>query len=206
MSLLTSLAVAAQLLAAQPPAAQPPDSGPRFGPLRPAPLHVTRAGADAPDVVADTLRRPRPRAIEYSDWYSRRATIHKWGSFTMLPLFAAQYYTGSRLMERGADAPALARRAHGPVATGVAALFAVNTVTGVWNLWEARHDPDERTRRIAHAILMLTADAGFAATGLLADEAEGSGDARDRHRAVALASVGTALAGYALMVPPLRRE
>ena len=33
------------------------------------------------------------------------------------------------------------RSAHKVVAGGLGALFAVNTVTGVWNLIEARHDP-----------------------------------------------------------------
>ena len=58
------------------------------------------------------------------------------------------------------------------VATAVAGLFGVNTITGSLNWWETRAQPGGRTWRTAHAALMLLADAGFTATGLLADEAE----------------------------------
>jgi len=40
----------------------------------------------------------------------------------------------------------------------------LNSVTGVWNLWESRHQPAGRTRRTLHGLLMLAADAGFGAT------------------------------------------
>ena len=197
MPALAALAIALQLAVVQPPA-----PAAAHGPLRQLPLHLAR-----PTVAAtDTLRKARPRAVEYSDWYARRATIHKVSSLTMLPLFAAQYYTGTRLLDEGSDAPDLVRKLHGPLATGVAGLFGVNTVTGIWNLWEGRGDPDDRTRRVIHGLLMLTADAGFVATGMLADEAEGSGDARDRHRTMAIASMSVAAVGYLVMLPPLRRD
>ena len=47
--------------------------------------------------VSDTPR-VRPHAIEYSDAYNTRLTIHRWGSCTMLPLFASEYYLGNRLL------------------------------------------------------------------------------------------------------------
>ena len=204
MPLLPSLAVVLQLAAAVPvgvtlhPA---PTLAPTLAPAALAALaDTTRVPADTPRVA------PRPRAVEYSDWYTRRATIHKVGSFAMLPLFAAQWYTGNQLIEHGSDASAFARRAHGPIATGVAGLFALNTVTGVWNLWEGRHDPAGRGWRVAHALLMLGADAGFVAAGAMADDAEQSGDARNRHRTVALTSMGVAVAGWTMMLPPFRRE
>jgi hypothetical protein len=53
---------------------------------------------------------------------------------------------------------------------------------------------------------MLAADAGFAATGLLADRAENDQGARDLHRAVALGSVGTSLLSYAIMLPIFGRR
>ena len=177
------------------------DSAVARGPVRqPSLRELLPAGG-----LLDTMPR-RPRAIEYSDWYGRRATLHKWGSVAMLPLFAAQYYTGRQLLENGSDAPAFAKRAHGPLATGIAALFTLNTVTGVWNLWEGRHDPAGRISRTAHGVLMLTADAGFVMTGLMADDAEESGDERNRHRDVAIASMSVALAGYVIMLPPFRRD
>ena len=45
------------------------------------------------------------------------------------------------------------------LAAGVAVLFGVNTVTGVWNLWEGSRNPSGRTKRLVHGILMLCADA-----------------------------------------------
>jgi hypothetical protein len=145
-------------------------------------------------------------SIEYSDWYERRLTIHKWASYTTLPLFAFQYFAGRELYEKSSDAPSWAKTGHGIAATGVAALFTVNTVTGVWNMWDARKDPEGRKWRTAHAVLMLAADAGFTATGLLAEKAESSPDDRRLHRTVALSSVAVATASYLMMLPPLRRD
>jgi hypothetical protein len=49
---------------------------------------------------------------------------------------------------------------------------------------------------------LLLADAGFAATGLMAPDDDGGGDnARSRHRSVAFASMGTALVSYVIMLP-----
>jgi len=41
-------------------------------------------------------------------------------------------------------------------------------MTGVWNLGEAMKDPNHKTKRMAHGLMMLGADAGFVATGLMA--------------------------------------
>ena len=139
--------------------------------------------------------------MEYSDGYFTRLTIHKYASYAMLPLFAAQYLAGRELMEKGDQAPEWARQSHGPLAAGVAGLFAVNTVTGGWNLWEGRRDPEGRTRRTVHGALMLLADAGFAATGMLAEDAEESSGRRDLHRTVALSSMAVSLLSYAVMLP-----
>ena len=157
--------------------------------------------------LADTEpRRRRAKAVEYSDWYTRRLTIHRWASWTMLPVFAAQYAAGTQLMQKGSDAPSWARNGHRALATATAGLFGINTVTGGWNLWEGRADPAGRKWRIAHSVLMLAADAGFTATGLLAEEAEGSGDRRRLHRTVAETSMGVAMVGWLMMLPPFRRE
>jgi hypothetical protein len=53
---------------------------------------------------------------------------------------------------------------------------------------------------------MLLADAGFTATGLLAEGAEESGDDRRLHRTVALTSIGVATASYVMMLKPFRRD
>lgn len=167
--------------------------------LRPAlpPLPPLLASPDPG--AADTV--PRPRSVEYSDAYFTRLTIHKYASYAMLPMFVAQYVAGEQLMDKGDAAPGWARDSHGALAAGVAGLFAVNTVTGGWNLWEGRRDPEGRTRRMLHGGLMLLADAGFAATGVLAEEAEENSGRRSLHRDVALGSMAVSLLSYAIMLP-----
>lgn len=194
--------LAALVLAASPPlvaADTAPTSSPAASPIIPLTVAVTDS---AP---ADTVRRRRV-IVEYSDWYSRRLTVHRWASYTMLPLFAVQYAAGQQLLEKGSDAPSWARSSHGPMASGTAALFTVNTVTGLWNLWDARKDPAGRGPRIAHSLLMLASDAGFTAAGLLATPAQNSSSSRQMHKTIALGSMGAALLGYAIMLPPFRRD
>jgi hypothetical protein len=141
--------------------------------------------------------------VDHSDWYDRRLDIHRWGSYVMLPLFIAQYVAGSQLESGGADN--WAEDMHPMLAGGVAALFASNTVTGVWNLWEGRTDPNDRKRAL-HAGLLLLADAGFVATGILADQAEDGGDGAGTHRTVAIASMTVATIGWAIMLDTLRPD
>jgi hypothetical protein len=159
--------------------------------------------------AVDTLpvrRRRKAVAVEYSDWYGRRLTIHRWASYATLPLFVGNYVTGEQLLQKGDLAPTWAIDAHGPLATAVATLFVANTITGGWNLWDGRHDPNGRRWRTTHALLMLAADAGFTAAGILSNEAERSDQRRRLHRTIALSSIGVSLASYAMMLPPLRRD
>jgi hypothetical protein len=109
----------------------------------------------------------RPRAIEYTDAYYTRLTIHRYGSYAMIPLFVAEYSLGQNLMNDASPASWM-KPAHGVVAGGVGVLFGLNSITGAWNLWESRSDPAGRTRRIVHSVMMIVADAGFAATGATA--------------------------------------
>lgn len=164
----------------------------------------------APDAIAlpvlefgsDPEAQGRPRAFRYSDGYGTRLKIHRYASYLTLPLFAAQVWSGSRLWNNH-EGGGIARDIHGPVAASIAGLFAVNTVTGVWNLWEGRKDPNGRTRRIVHSLLMLTADAGFVATGASApdDDEEGEGGSgATRHRNLAIGSMGVALSSYLMML------
>lgn len=156
---------------------------------------------------SDTIRpRPRSRAIEYSDWYQRRATIHRVASWTTLPLFAAEVVTGQELFKNGPEAAGWAKDSHGIIAGSLGGLFALNTVTGVWNLWDGRKDPNGRKWRTTHALLMLASDAGFAYAGSLADGAENSATIRSRHKTVAITSSSVALASYLMMLPPFRRD
>lgn len=156
-----------------------------------------------PAGTTDTI--PRVAVVEYGEWYGRRLAIHRAASYAMVPLFVAQYAAGQRLYGNPAlEAGDWARRAHRPLAYAVGGLFTLNTVTGVWNLWEGRRDPEGRGRRTAHALLMLAADAGFTATGVLGGRAANGGGSRTVHRNVALGSMATAIAGYLVMLPQLR--
>lgn len=173
---------------------------------RPAPAAFHLAAPDSGPARRDTIHARRPVPIEYSDWYARRLTIHRWASYAMLPMFAGQYFAGDQLMKRGSATPRWIIGAHDALATGVTGLFTVNTVTGVWNMWDGRKDPADRKRRIAHSLLMLASDAGFTAVGLLANPAENSGSTRALHKQIAIGSMGVALLGYVIMLPPFRRD
>ena len=158
-----------------------------------------RRGGELAD-LQDTTRRKRATAVEYSDFYHTRLKIHQVLSWTMLPLFALQYASGNQLLEHGNAAPDWAKNVHGPTAGALAGVFAVNTITGVWNLWDSRKDPAGRTRRYIHSALMFIADAGFVYTGSLADEAESNPEVREQHRNVAIASMGVATASWLMML------
>jgi hypothetical protein len=211
-----------------PTAGAPADSSTRSAdaatPALSVPVLSARAGLSVPDAatrsvaVADTVRpRARPRPVEYSDWYERRLTIHKWASYATLPLFAAQYSVGERLLRRGGGEGSSLRSTHGMLAGGITVLFGLNTITGLPNLWEARDDPAGRRWRTAHALLMLAADAGFVATGAMAGDGEGDNEGfgapvppspgrANAHRTVAIVSMSTALVSYLMMLPPFRRD
>jgi hypothetical protein len=185
--------------------------GPDAGPV---PLvFVDRLGVSAP-ALEDTVPRRRPRAIEYSESYYVRLKIHKYASYATIPLFAAEYLTGDHLFkaaENGTRGSGLARSLHAPIALSIGGLFAINSVTGVWNFWEGRKEPKGRARRIIHSVLMLASDAGFLLTAMSAGDAgegrEGgiggignSADGRNRHRSLAITSGSTALVGYLMML------
>jgi len=154
-------------------------------------------------VEADSGRQ-RPRAVEYSDFYYTRLTIHQVASYATVPLFVAEYILGTKLYNNPPGSRST-QDAHRLVALGVAGLFGVNTVTGAWNLWDSRHDPAGRTRRWIHAGLMFAADAGFVATGVTAPSPRrillsGATVNKSTHRTIAIASMGTALASYVMML------
>ena len=166
----------------------------------PSPMVMRFAAADQ----QAQARRPVP--VEYSDAYKTRAKIHKISSFATLPLFVANYLVGQDLYNNPGDESM--KGAHVGLVTGTAVLFGVNTVTGAWNLWEGRKDPNHRKLRMTHGILMIAADVGFLATAALAPESEyesgaisqDPGSGRSTHRAVALTSMGVATFSYLLML------
>ena len=215
-------ATTATILTATPPTATLPTATLPTATIPTAPTSTGRTAVDAVDAVpvdagagralamADTGRR-RPVAIEYSDWYGRRLKIRQITSWAMLPLFAAQYAAGQQLIDKGRfGAPSWARNSHAPLATTIGVLFGVNTLTGAWNLWDARKDPAARGWRTAHAVLMLVADAGFAITPAFVND-DGGTDRRYEsnlrtHRNVAIASMSVATVSWLLMRPPFRHE
>lgn len=214
--------LAAAALALAPGAHPGPDSVSAAMRLRPEPVSATLLQSEsAPSAALGVSALPvrsaaspgrpdaAPQIIAYSDAYYTRLTIHKWASYLTLPLFAGEWYVGNRLMKP--NAPHWARGVHRGLAIGVGALFLVNTVTGVANLWAGRHDPYGRTSRTLHGILMLLSDAGFVATGLTARQLHGRyafyhHDRRKLHRNVAIASMVTAMIGYTIMLPPFHKD
>jgi hypothetical protein len=111
-----------------------------------------------------------------------------------------QYAAGRQLFDKGASAPEWAKTTHRIGATTLAGVFTVNTVTGLWNLWDSRGVSDKRTLRTAHALLMLAADAGFTYAGAkLSKDAERSLEKRREHRTIALASIGVSTVSGLMM-------
>jgi hypothetical protein len=139
-------------------------------------------------------------AIEHSSAFRTRSKIHKYASFATLPLFATEVALGQSLYS-ATGATDGKRGAHAAVGAGITALFGVETVTGLWNMFgkEGRMDKEGRTLRLVHGLLMLAADVGFVATTAAApghDNANG----KATHRNLAIASISVGTAGYLLML------
>jgi len=165
-----------------------------------------------PIVVAplDTPVRRR-RVVELSDWYGRRLMVHRITAYTVPALFAWQWYKGDQLMDRARgegsfdDDP---KSGHELGAALITSAFAINAVTGAWNLWEARGTPQGSTARWLHTISMVAAAGGFAYAGLkLTDDIESAQtfddamQARKDHRNLALASMGvTVVSGVGMWI------
>jgi hypothetical protein len=148
-----------------------------------------------------TTPRRRRKAIQVSDWYERRLRLHRYLAYTTVPLYAFQAIAGNQLYQESASAPEWAKTGHRVGATALAAVFTVNTVTGLWNLWDSRSVPQGRTRRTIHTVLMLASDAGFTYAGIkLSNEAENSAEKRRQHRNLAYASMGVAITGSGMML------
>jgi hypothetical protein len=152
--------------------------------------------------TADTVHK-RPKVVEVSEWYSRRLTIHRDVAYGTIPVFAAQWIAGNQLYadsKSGAPSATWVKTTHRTGATLLAAAFTVNTVTGLWNLWDSRSVPQGRVLRTIHALSMIGADAAFTYTGAkLANDAEQSAAKRREHRQVAFSAMAvTAVSGIAM--------
>ena len=171
--------------------------------LSAAPLPTTDVHLPAPSEVA---AMSAPQDVVYTRRFYERVNLHQLGTKALLPLFALQYLAGSQLADQGSDAPDWAKVGHRIGSTGVAALFIKNVYSGLPILAESARDPDDRGRRFTHVTLMLLASAGFTATGILADYAEGSRDDREMHRTLALTSMSLATVGYLVQTDLFRRD
>lgn len=152
------------------------------------------------DSAAQTSPAPKLAAVEYSDAYRLRAKIHRYSSYAMLPLFGTELLLGQSLYSTPSDGK---RSAHIVVGSSIGVLFGINTVTGAWNLWESRKDPNGRKVRLAHGLLMMASDVGFLATAATGPGREDFGNyegSRSTHRAIAITSIATATAGYLVML------
>jgi hypothetical protein len=147
---------------------------------------------------SDTIPRRRRKAVEYSDEYYSRLQMHRVGSWLEFPIFGAEYWLGQKLISREGTSDWV-KPTHAVVAGALGGLFALNTVTGVWNLYESRHDTDDRALVWLHSALMLASDAGFLITAMRAGDAEDSIGGENRHRDAALVSMGIASAGTLIM-------
>jgi hypothetical protein len=187
----------------------PPDTAARRAPFSDTLSHVSSRYAvvdsmGIPDlrvVGGDTIRPRRRRAVEVSDWYSRRLTVHRYVAYATIPVFGLQYAAGNQLYTKGAGAPTWAKTMHRVGATALAGMFTINTVTGGWNWWDSRSAPGLALRTV-HALTMLGTDVAFSYTGAkLSNEAENSFEKRRLHRKVALISIGvTAASGIAMKI------
>lgn len=182
-----------------------PDARDPFALLGVAPVGtLSPRGAFAPDSDRASRVAAQP-AVEHSDLYYTRLTIHRWTSYATVPLMVAQYVVGQRLGDDGDDdgegdddGGGNLRSTHQTLAGALAGAFAINTVTGGWNLIESWKEPGKV--RKAHSILMLLADAAFVGTFATAPEDDGDSDT---HQALAIAGGSLAVTGFVLMVPTL---
>jgi hypothetical protein len=166
-------------------------------------MGTTNAGA-AEAVDQTTTGRRRPVAVEYSDAYKVRNKIHKIASYATIPLFVAEYWVGAYMYAYPRNITPSLQSAHRTLGMSIGGLFAVNTVTGVWNLWDSRKDPSHRGRRMLHGITMLAADAGFAVAGAMRPNLKGGVDnyyhQRMVHRAIATTSMVVSGVSYLMML------
>ena len=146
----------------------------------------------------------RPVAIEYSDAHETRAKIHRISSWITLPLMATETVLGEKLYNDPNSLTSNMRGVHGAVGAGLITFFGMQSVTGMWNLIEARQAPGH-TKRLVHGLLMLAAEGGFVASAVTAP-GHGRNDLinfdanKSTHRNIAYVSMGVGTIGYLFML------
>lgn len=154
--------------------------------------------ADTGVALSSATAEQRPTAFVYSDGYNTRRKIHMVASYLTLPLFVFQAVAGQKLYNEGTSS---AQSLHDAGMALTIGLFTANTVTGGWNFFEARKDPNGKTRRLVHSLMMFGADLGFVATAALAPDDDEGGSSGDKllHRTVAISSMSLAAVSYIYM-------
>lgn len=149
----------------------------------------------------DTARtRTRTRLVEYSGFYRSRLKLHRILSYTMIPLFIGSYLTGEEILKNRTNPPKWAATLHKPFAYATGAVFTVNTVTGLWNLWDGRKNPEGQVKRTIHSLLFMAATAGFTYAGTsLAHDAKNRDDRNHFHKTIAMASMGVSVLSWGMM-------
>jgi hypothetical protein len=168
-------------------------------------IHLQLPAGAALDTTAQGS--PRPVAIEYSNGYQLRRKIHQYASFATLPLFAAEFALGQSMFNTTPADDSSKPGLHAAIGVGIIGLFGVNTVTGAWNMFgEGRKDPNRRTLRLVHGLLMMAADVGFVATTQTGPNSHSQRHAQTyeadkvTHRNIAVASISVGTVGYLLML------
>ena len=178
---------------------QPPDISP-VGPFALTATDTPLLSAVPFEATPAAQGAPPQKAVVYSDGYNLRLKVHKYASWATIPLFVSQAIVGQKLYD--GDASSTLKSTHSALAATTGVLFGLNTVTGAWNLWEGRKDPNGRTRRVIHSVLMLAADAAFLATASNAPESEHGEieDSKSSHRNAAVIGFSSASVAYAMML------
>ena len=174
----------------------------------PAPSAVIQLQLPAGTALDMTAQgSPRPVAIEYSDGYQLRRKIHQYASYATLPLFAAEFALGQSMYNTTPADDSNKPGLHAAIGAGIIGLFGINTVTGAWNLFgEGRKDPNRRTLRLVHGLLMMAADVGFVATAQTGPNSHSQRQAQTyeadkvTHRNIAVASISVGTVGYLMML------
>ena len=150
-------------------------------------------------VIPPPSLQPAPQY--YSHAYDVRAKIHKYASFSTLPLVGSEFVIGQALFndsESGWKKPT-----HVALGTAIGGLFAVNGVTGVWNLVEARKDPNRGHLPLIHSLLAFGGNAALVATAVVTPgDHDGTSNLSNKgtHRALAFTSLGLTTASYLVML------
>ncbi|MBW3629845.1 MAG: hypothetical protein KY464_11175, partial [Gemmatimonadetes bacterium] len=182
----------------------PPDAA------EPGPDRRSQSGLPEDSVGIASREALWPPAAPHQDeddggeWYNRRLTIHRYAAWGAVAAFPVEIYTGWRLRSAGAD-PGWVRDTHRATVWVLGGTFAVNTVTGAWNWWDGRKEPEGRGWRAAHALVMVSADAAMFATAR-AGQARARGEGGKWHRELAFTTAGLTTIGHLMMLTPIRRD